>query len=236
MKRLPIADSLTWALVFATITISCAEEKPPELPVERKDSEIIAFAQAAIRGDMQFIKDATKKGFDVNSNIKNAKLSLLFLAVSRNKAEVAYFLLEQGADPNIGKLNLPLIAATDMDSRELVTALLKHGAKVDGRDEDGNTALHYAKSIQVAKLLVEARADLNAANSTGITPLDAESEMGNFEIIKLLVENGARLDLKSKDGKTALDFAKDEKVKAYLLSQGTKHDDDASKSAASKTE
>ena len=43
----------------------------------------------------------------------------------------------------------------------------------------------------MARLLMEARADVNQANSSGITPLQAAEDRGHAEIVELLLNAGA---------------------------------------------
>ena len=101
--------------------------------------------------------------------------------------------------------NTPLtIAARDQsaDAYDMVEALLRYGAKPEGRDADGRTALHYAVgagTLSVVQLLVDRYGvDVNAPR------LDADGEpigsevpvtvallSGNQRIAKFLEERGA---------------------------------------------
>ncbi|XP_062550828.1 uncharacterized protein LOC134215716 [Armigeres subalbatus] len=61
-----------------------------------------------------------------------------------------------------------------------VQLLLDHGAKVNGTDNDGNTALHYACSNndwELAEMLVENGADLLIKNNEGKIPLENASNV-----------------------------------------------------------
>jgi ankyrin repeat protein len=65
---------------------------------------------------------------------------------------------------------------TELDALATADALLAAGAAVDARDERGRTALHYAAAVgytDVAMLLAERGASLEAADADGVTPLDA---------------------------------------------------------------
>jgi hypothetical protein len=65
---------------------------------------------------------------------------------------------------------------TELDALATTDALLAAGAAVDERDARGRTRLHYADAAgytDVAKLLAERGADPQAADSDGVTPLDA---------------------------------------------------------------
>jgi len=56
--------------------------------------------------------------------------------------------------------------------------------------------------------------DLNHPSSTGKTPLISASWNGNPEVVRVLLAAGADKDLRNNDGKTALDWAIDQKKDA----------------------
>jgi uncharacterized protein len=65
---------------------------------------------------------------------------------------------------------------TELEALATADALLKAGAGIDVRDNNGRTALHYAAAAgytDVAKLLAERGADINAKDVDGVTPVDA---------------------------------------------------------------
>jgi ankyrin repeat protein len=68
---------------------------------------------------------------------------------------------------------------------------LKHGAVIDARDDDGRTSLSMAVErgkIEVARLLLEHSADVNARDELGKTPSQYTDQQ---EILQLLSEYGA---------------------------------------------
>ena len=70
--------------------------------------------------------------------------------------------------------------------------LIKKGAKVNARADDGDTPLHLAAaySLPVAELLIKERADVNARDIKGSTPLDWAAGQGNTETAELLKKHG----------------------------------------------
>lgn len=83
--------------------------------------------------------------------------------------------------------------------------LLKNNADVNCLDFFSTNPLFHAKSVEVAKLLLEKGARADLVSSNGFTCLHhAES----VEVAKLLLDNGAKIDAISKNGDTALDMAK----------------------------
>ncbi len=81
---------------------------------------------------------------------------------------------------------------------------------VDAVGTNGVSALHVAAGLgytELASLLVEGGADLNARSALGKTPLMLAAEQGHADIAALLLEAGARADLQDKTGATALTWA-----------------------------
>lgn len=62
---------------------------------------------------------------------------------------------------------------------------------------------------ELARLLVEAGADVNARGNGGFTPLHQVAQNGQPELAALLLERGADPDAAADDGKTPLDLALD---------------------------
>lgn len=72
---------------------------------------------------------------------------LLMLAAGLGHKKIAAALLDKGVSPNATgiKKRTALMAAVAFDKLELVKLLLKHGADINARDEDGATALQVAQ-------------------------------------------------------------------------------------------
>lgn len=92
------------------------------------------------------------------------------------------------------------------------------GIKLDAKDKDGFTALHWAawSGMPQSTILLVSRGglDLNAQENSGYTPLMLAAMRGNAATVSLLLELGADPTLKNADGQTALDIAT-EKGNAY---------------------
>jgi ankyrin repeat protein len=59
----------------------------------------------------------------------------------------------------------------------------------------------------IAKMLLEAGADINVVQKSGATPLHSAASNGNIELLIVLLEAGAIVDAKMEDGKTASEKA-----------------------------
>jgi uncharacterized protein len=98
---------------------------------------------------------------------------------------------------------------------DLVKELVDRGTDVQSIDKsttDGLTALHYAardNSCELAELLIDANANINATDTYNRTPLHYAAHTGHQRIAALLIEKRANIDLQTIGLKTALDFAID---------------------------
>ena len=80
------------------------------------------------------------------------------------------------------------------------------------KDKVGRTSLMLASGegyVEVARLLVEALADKDAATNHGLTALMLAAREGHVRVVRLLVEAGADKNLADQDRNTALMLAAD---------------------------
>lgn len=107
----------------------------------------------------------------------------------------------------------PLHLAAHFGQLAIVDLLLARGAEVDARSHNAlaNTPLHAALAGEhraTARRLVEHRADVNAIEEGGYTPLHQAADLGDVEMVRLLLERGARIDVKTEDDRTPQDLAR----------------------------
>ncbi len=118
----------------------------------------------------------------------------LALSIAENKYEAAKALLEAGADPSV---------ASGLESLTPLMIAAAQSAPAEGaRFLPGST-----RPIDIAKDLVERKADVNAKSSTGMTALMIAAAHNNPPMIGLLMESGADPDAKNNQGQTATDVA-----------------------------
>jgi hypothetical protein len=106
-----------------------------------------------------------------------------------------------------------------------VALLLKYEAKVDVKDNDGNTPLHaacigVAQAEGVAGMLVDAGADVDARDNLQNTPLAKAASYGAEPVAKLLVSKGADVNAADLYGATPLHKAKSLAMAKLLLKAG----------------
>jgi len=148
----------------------------------------------ATEDDVQGITQKLKAGV---SQVELQK-ALVSAAGAGAKWATCMFLLA-GADPDasIGsKKTSALMAAAKQDRAEVCAILLAHGALVDKKDENGETALHYAsRSVagSAAPVLLAAKANLDLLNNSGETAIHVAIKNGRRKTGYLLVLSGADL-------------------------------------------
>jgi len=147
------------------------------------------------------------------------KHNLLFDAIMVENEEFGLLLIEKGADiyHSDEKKVSTVLQASHRGLTDVVKALLeKHagnGSKIDYLDaasEDGITPLTAASSeghTECVKLLVDAKADINAKDKDNTTSLMAASARGHFDVVEIILAAGADVNEQNVDGHTALMFA-----------------------------
>ncbi|MDB4961704.1 MAG: histone-lysine N-methyltransferase EHMT1-like [Myxococcales bacterium] len=129
----------------------------------------------------------------------------------------------------------PLMVACMENQLEAARVLLAAGARVNARDDDGSTVLHWAvfgarpveihlymemgephdtvweprPTAPVVELLIQRGADINATDKSLNTPLHQAAMMDARVAAELLVAAGADRNARNRDGKIALELATD---------------------------
>jgi ankyrin repeat protein len=134
-------------------------------------------------------------------------------SINGNYALVA-FLLANGADVDARCIGdkPPLLLAIFHGNTHLIPVLLGHGADTRAYNENRTSPFHFLvlfdrSDHDVAKLLLEHRADANAADDSGSTPLHCclnwpinTTLPDDIWKVKILLENGADVNALSRDG------------------------------------
>ena len=107
-----------------------------------------------------------------------------------------------------------------------VQQLLTSGKSPNETDEQERTGLHIAAingNIQIAAILIRAKARLDPKDKLGNTPLHYAADRGHREIVKLLLDVGAPVDAENRSGMTPLMIAArhgDLEIVRLLLAKG----------------
>jgi hypothetical protein len=146
----------------------------------------------------------------------------LIAQVQLGESENVKRLLQAGADPNAataGGERALLIAAKE-GREDLVGLLADFKAEVNVRYAQEKTALHWASQeghLAAVQALLKAGADTEAKDKDyGWTSLHQASVCGHPAVVQTLLERGANVAANDQRGETALDWAKNDEVKAVL--------------------
>ena len=121
----------------------------------------------------------------------------LLLACTNGSAAAVDLLLEAGANPNLALPSgqTPLMTAAKTGNVGVVKTLIGRGAAVHAKEGTQNqTALMWAvseKHAEVARVLIEAGADVRARANNGVTPLLLAARRGDIASATLLLDRGA---------------------------------------------
>jgi ankyrin repeat protein len=122
--------------------------------------------------------------------------------------------------------NSILLKAVQSGDLAQVRSSITNGAQANAHNKQKITSLHYAAAFgheEIAKFLIEQKADINASDEDGETPLILAARHGYLGIVKLLVTHGANLEAADQYGATALIDATLKghlDIMKYLVDQG----------------
>ncbi|KAK9746233.1 Ankyrin repeats (3 copies) [Popillia japonica] len=163
--------------------------------------------------DVAVLKLLLQRGCDANIVNKENEVLPLICAIYRGNYDAIKTLILTGkarldlADKNG---NLPLHAAIDRKSIEIVQFLLSKGAQVNAANKDGVTALYcatYKKQPYIMDLLLRNGADINVRNSNLETSLHCAVSTARLDTVKILLDNKSDPNLQDNHGKTPLHIA-----------------------------
>jgi ankyrin repeat protein len=168
--------------------------------------------KSCAKGDADKVKDLIVSGANVNATEAEGETPLMY-ASAEGQVQVIDILIDRGANIHAKSINgqTALGRAALFGHSSVVEKLLFRGAEIDEQMNDRGTPLMYAANVTTAKILLKYKANVNAKDQNGITPLIGAASNGKIEIVKVLIEAGANIDARDNNGKTALQWAKDHK-------------------------
>lgn len=121
------------------------------------------------------------------------EVPVLVIAAQGSDVEIARYLLEQGANPNISDRSTKMTALMEFARRgnlEGVAMLIERNVDLDAGDNTGQTALVKAvrsRQIQVIRALLDAGANVDMPDYQGQTALDVARSMRLRDVERVLV-------------------------------------------------
>jgi hypothetical protein len=170
----------------------------------------ILFAIRVEQGDVRTVGAWLAAGLDPNLESDQIGTGLMIAAWSGDIAMMELF-VKHGADLNRTNRfkEQALMHAVWNGQHKAADWLLARGAQVN-REGSEWSALHYAAFAgrdDLARLLIQKNADVNAKSTNGSTALMMAAREGRDKIAAMLLEAGASRDAKNDHGEDALTWA-----------------------------
>ena len=171
----------------------------------------VPLTAAAGNGHKAMVELLLARGADVSGG----GLNPLYEAASRGFVSVVEVLLANKADVNLRSGTdtsgmRPVHVAARDGRTEMLQLLIKHGADVNVTDAQGRSPLELAamqNEIATAKILLAAKAEVDARDKVSETPMLAEIRWNGgdkAEMVSLLLDGGAKMDAANNGGATPL--------------------------------
>jgi ankyrin repeat protein len=181
LKANPKLAGIQTSLKVSPLMLCCYYKQPELSEIILRHVESITFFEATALGKKDIVDEALIENLDLVHGFSEDGFTPLGLASYFGNEDVARLLLLKGADPNVSS---------------------KNGYNV--------YPIHSAVAANydmIAKMLIEAGANVNVVQMSGDTPLHSAAQNGNIDLLIVLLEAGANVNAITEYGQTAADKA-----------------------------
>ena len=189
--------SMNRPYLLIVLAFNASAMQPPQLQYDQELTNGLKSILNEHRGNRELsahlIKKLIKDGADPNTVSDkqiNKGCTALLLATEYKETDLALFLLQHNADPNLnGPHNRnPLCYASQNDLYDVAEQLIKNGAHIDAICQSFTPLMEAATSNRplLVQLLLDNGAREDIKNDKGNTALDLARLFGNRDIIRLL--------------------------------------------------
>ncbi len=217
MTALKPVKKLTFLFFLLSLTLAFAQDtkKLVNAVVDKNGKTLLM--QAAGDGNDFLVKKLLDSGADVNARDQDGWTALMYAVRNQNNYNIINILYSSGAALQIRNNHnaTPLLLAASYNNNPDILALLL--AKRTGNEEEVFNAFimavldtHAPDFIKKEKisLFISKNVPINGFWK-GLTPLMYACKYNSSSAVAdFLIQNGAKTELKDKNGKTALDYAK----------------------------
>ena len=155
---------------------------------------------------MQMIIDKVDKKL-INDSLEGK--TPLIIAVGNSYIDTAKILIENGADVNSVDFEgwSALSYAVNNGDIEIAKLLLENKVKIKDELLIAIKSPIVESSINIMKLLIDNKANINYTDENGFSPLNMAIESGDMELTKFLITNGANVNSLMQDGVSLIGYA-----------------------------
>lgn len=203
-----------------------ANEQLQQQPDNTTNKQILHPDVMDVKKIEEHLEKALKDGMDPNCRDHEGQTNL-HVAASQNNKNIVKILLENKAHPNLpdDQQCTPLTIAVAQRRNSIASLILNNmmeqSINPSGFGDAINTPLHYAlvfKNYPLAKQLIESKANPNAQDEGGDTPLHLLAMTGSHnqerkEIKKILIAAGANVNIRNDDGKTIATLQQEKRIR-----------------------
>lgn len=172
---------------------------------------------AAMMSSPESMKALLDAGANPNFKMKNGMSVLHYATWRSNCAECVQLLIDKGADVNLKDNNgetpiTIMMTASTAANRAATVSYTTNAYKAAGITVMPDKYMNpkesdWSEPAEIIELLIKAKADVNAANAVGTTPLITAAFFNKASLIKTLIEAGANVNQSDKMGVSPIMYA-----------------------------